>query len=104
MPYIAPEYEQVLASALERYRSGLDPELIELPEQAVFPYLISAQPATARKARVTGMLLGLPAPRYVKRGRAVRYRLADVLKWLSAADSVASTAAASSILHREVSV
>lgn len=94
MARTAPDYDQVLASALERYRAGLDPELIELPERSVFPYLIPAQPATARKARVTGMLLGIPAPRYVKRGRAVRYRLADVLGWLSNAEPVASTAAA----------
>lgn len=95
MAYTAPDYEQVLAGALARYKSGLDPHLIELPERAVFPYLIPAQPATARKSRVTGLLLGLPAPRYVRRGRSVRYRLIDVLNWLSAADSVTSTAAAS---------
>ncbi|OLO11224.1 hypothetical protein BTW10_10520 [Chromohalobacter japonicus] len=93
MACTAPDYEQVLASALERYRAGLDPELIELPERAVFPYLIPAQPATARKSRVTGMLLGIPAPCYVKRGRSVRYRLADVLNWMSNSESITSTAA-----------
>src|SRR5690554_7517671 len=64
-----------LANALARYREGFDPALIELPEAAVFPHLIAAQPSTARKARVTGVLLGRPAPRFVKRGRSVRYRL-----------------------------
>lgn len=82
-----------LANALARYREGFDPALIELPEAAVFPHLIAAQPSTARKARVTGVLLGRPAPRFVKRGRSVRYRLSDVLAWLAAADSHGSTAA-----------
>ncbi|CAM3511064.1 hypothetical protein [Halomonas lysinitropha] len=84
----------ILASALARYRDGFDPALIELPEAAVFPHLIPAQPPTARKARTTGSLLGRPAPRFVKRGRSVRYRLKDVLEWLEAAESVASTAEA----------
>ncbi|MBB3190660.1 hypothetical protein [Halomonas cerina] len=84
----------MLASALARYRDGFDPALIELPEAAVFPHLIPAQPATARKARTTGSLLGRPAPRFVKRGRAVRYRLKDVLDWLADGESYASTAEA----------
>ena len=46
-----------LAAALARYREGFDPTLIELPEAAVFPHLIPAAPATARKARVTGLSL-----------------------------------------------
>ncbi|MEQ6916041.1 hypothetical protein [Halomonas aquatica] len=84
----------ILANALARYRDGLDPALIELPEQAVFPGLIPAQPTTARKARCTGTLLGRPGPRFVRRGRAIRYRLKDVLEWLEAAESFASTAEA----------
>lgn len=84
----------ILANALARYRDGFDPALIELPEAAVFPGLIPAQPATARKARTTGSLLGRPAPRFVKRGRAVRYRLKDVLDWLADADAYGSTAEA----------
>lgn len=84
----------ILANALARYRDGFDPALIELPEAAVFPGLIPAQPATARKARTTGSLLGRPAPRFVKRGRAVRYRLQDVLEWLADGDTYASTAEA----------
>lgn len=84
----------ILANALAQYRDGFDPALIELPEAAVFPYLIPAQPATARKARTTGSLLGRPAPRFVKRGRAVRYRLKDVLDWLADADAYGSTAEA----------
>ncbi|RUR36691.1 DNA-binding protein [Vreelandella populi] len=67
---------------------------MELPESAVFPSLIPAAPSTARKSRVTGMLLGEPAPRFVRRGRNVRYRLSDVLAWLSKVDSQRSTAEA----------
>lgn len=83
-----------LANALAKYRDGLDPALIELPESAVFPGLIPAQPTTARKSRCTGTLLGRPAPRFVRRGRAIRYRLKDVLDWLAEGDSYASTAEA----------
>ncbi|MCK0751738.1 hypothetical protein [Chromohalobacter japonicus] len=84
----------ILANALARYRDGFDPALIELPEAAVFPHLIPAQPTTARKARTTGTLLGRPSPRFVKRGRTVRYRLADVLGWLADGDTYGSTAEA----------
>ncbi|MCS2609381.1 hypothetical protein [Halomonas dongshanensis] len=91
--YIDSNYQpQVLASALARYRDGFDPALIELPETAVFPHLIPVQPATARKARTTGLLLGKPAPRFVKHGRTVRYRLKDVFDWLADGDTYASTA------------
>ncbi|MEQ6917034.1 hypothetical protein [Halomonas aquatica] len=85
----------ILANALTRYRDGFDPALIELPELAVFPGLIPAQPTTARKARCTGTLLGRPAPRFVRRGRAIRYRLKDVLDWLAEGESSSSTAEAS---------
>lgn len=59
------------------HHQGYSPELIELPESAVFPALILSEPSTARKSRVTGILLGEPAPRFVHRGRNVRYRLFD---------------------------
>ncbi|MFB9146957.1 hypothetical protein ACFFU2_10560 [Halomonas alkalicola] len=85
----------ILANALARYRDGFDPALIELPESAVFPHLIPAQPSTVRKSRVTGSLLGKPTPPFVKRGRAIRYRLSDVLAWLADGNAVGSTAAAS---------
>lgn len=86
--------DAILANALAKYREGLAPELIELPEAAVFPGLIPVQPTTARKARCTGTLLGRAAPRFVRRGRAIRYRLKDVLDWLGEGDSYASTAEA----------
>lgn len=94
MPIKTQAPGDLLANALTRYRDGFDPALIELPETAVFPHLIPAQSATARKARTTGSLLGRPAPRFVKRGRAVRYRLKDVLDWLADADAYGSTAEA----------
>jgi hypothetical protein len=79
-------------SALARYRGGCNPALIELPEKAVFPGLINAQPGTARKSRTTGILLGRPAPRFVKHGRTVRYRLKDVLEWLETGKDYSNTA------------
>lgn len=91
-----PTQQQVpsnnLDGALARYGAGFDPTLIELTEHDVFPHLISASPSTGRKARVTGTLLGKPAPRYIKRGRSVRYRLSDVLTWLADADAYTSSA------------
>lgn len=84
--------DDILDNAYRLYQQGYSPELIELPESAVFPALIPAAPSTARKSRVTGMLLGEPAPRFVRRGRNIRYRLSDILAWLSEADPQRSTA------------
>lgn len=92
MPTKTQDPSDILANAMAKYRDGLDPRLIELPEAAVFPHLIPAQPTTARKARCTGTLLGKPAPRFIKRGRSIRYRLKDVLDWLADADDYGSTA------------
>ncbi len=86
------DYKQTLDDALRRYNEGMDPKLIELPELSVFPALICAAPTTARIARITGTLLGRPAPKFVKRGRAVRYRLADVLGWLEEGETYGSNA------------
>lgn len=99
----AQESSALLNSALQRYQAGWDPTLIELPERAVFPHLISAQPSTARKSRGTGMLLGKPAPRFIRRGRNIRYRLVDVLDWLKDGKPVNSTAEAS-MKNREDSI
>ena len=90
----AQQSGDALANALARYRDGFDPTLIELSELAIFPHLIPATPSTGRKSRVTGTLLGRPAPRFIKRGRAVRYRLKDVLDWLEDGESYGSTAEA----------
>ncbi|MFY0992732.1 hypothetical protein [Halomonas sp. C05BenzN] len=88
------ERGRVLAEILEAQRAGLAPHLIELSEQQVFPYLIPCSPRTGRDARRSGTLLGRPAPVFVKRGRQVRYRLADVTAWLEQSRAFPSTAAA----------
>ncbi len=94
MPVNHQDPTDVLAAAMARYHAGADPKLIELPESAVFPHLIHAQPTTARKSRVTGVLLGKPTPPFVKRGRSIRYRLSDVLEWLAEGETYGSTAEA----------
>lgn len=83
-----------LSNALALFNTGYDPALIELPEKSVFPFLIPAAPATARKSRCTGILLGRPAPQFVRRGRSVRYRLSDILSWITEGDGYRSTAEA----------
>lgn len=74
--------KEILDSAFELRKNGLPDNLIELPERAVFPHLIPVQPSTARKSRITGTLQGREAPRFIKRGRSVYYRLSDCLAWL----------------------
>ncbi|MEQ3638646.1 MAG: hypothetical protein ABNH03_02725 [Alteromonas sp.] len=39
-----------------------------------------------RKSRMTGYILGVPAPRHIKFGKSVRYRLADIQDWLEGLD------------------
>ncbi|MYL23977.1 hypothetical protein GLV89_09300 [Halomonas alkaliantarctica] len=80
--------------AITLFNNGVDPSLIELSEKAVFPILINAAPPTARKSRVTGILLGRPAPDYVKHGRTVRYRLSTILSWIDNAEIVNNSAQA----------
>lgn len=82
---------EILAEALELYRSGYD---AEVSEKCVFPALIPASVNTGRQARNSGRLLGRPGPRFIKRGRMVRYRLSDVFAWLDEANIVTSTAEA----------
>ncbi|WP_136254459.1 hypothetical protein [Onishia niordana] len=84
-----------LATALAKQRDGFPSNLIELTERAAFPGVIRVQPITARKARCTGILLGRPAPRFVRRGRSISYRLSDLLEWLAYGESYANTAEAS---------
>ncbi|NYS80127.1 hypothetical protein HZS80_20900 [Halomonas glaciei] len=89
------DIDKELADALARAKAGVDLAMIELPDIVVFPRLIPAMPATARKARSTGILLGRPGPLFVKRGHHVRYRLSDVYAWLESSESYSSTAEAS---------
>ena len=89
------DIDKELNDALARAKAGVDLAMIELPDVVVFPRLIPAMPATARKARSTGQLLGRPGPKFVKRGHHVRYRLSDVYAWLESSESYSSTAEAS---------
>ncbi len=88
------ERGRILAEILEAERAGLAPHLIELSERQVFPYLIPCSPRTGRDARRSGVLLGRPAPSFVKRGRMVRYRYSDIQAYLESAEAFPSTAAA----------
>lgn len=74
--------ETGLQDALKLYGDGFPPDKIYLEEKEVFPGLIKAARSTGRKARSTGTLLGREAPKYVKTGHRVRYKLSDVLEWL----------------------
>ncbi len=93
MPAKAQNPAAILAEALARYRNGFDPELIEIPEAAA-ALGFGVAPATLRKSRCTGLLLGRPAPRFVRRGRTIRYRLKAQLDWLAEGDTYSSTAEA----------
>lgn len=94
----AVSVDDLVEEALACYRAGDDPELIEMTEKVVFPRLIPVAPATARKSRCTGILLGQPAPKFIRRGRSIRYRLQDVRDWLADANVYCSTLEAD--LHR----
>ncbi|TLF52753.1 hypothetical protein FEI13_03340 [Halomonas urmiana] len=83
--------DELVEEALSRYRAGDDTKLIEMTEKVVFPRLIPVAPATARKSRCTGILLGQPAPKFIRRGRSIRYRFQDVLDWLEDANVYSST-------------
>jgi Helix-turn-helix domain len=40
-------------------------------------------PQTIEKSRMTGKLFGIPAPKFIKRGRLVFYRLGELEQWHS---------------------
>ncbi len=81
--------------AIELLEQGADPDQILLKEGDAFE-LLPCEQSTLRKARFTGVLLGHPAPPFVKLGKNVRYRLSDLLRWRDNAVKVvhANTAAA----------
>jgi|GEM_PF-1558129 len=39
-----------------------------------------------RKSRSTGYLLGIKAPRHIKLGRLVQYRIEDVIRWIEVSE------------------
>ena len=58
--------------------------------------------ATVRKSRCTGILLGQPAPRFIRIGKTIRYRESDLQAWLDQFSTFANTAEESKLLtHRE---
>jgi len=44
--------------------------------------ILKVAESTLRKSRVTGELLGIPAPKYYKLGRRVRYLESDLHEWI----------------------
>jgi hypothetical protein len=75
-----------------KVESGMPYHSIYLKEKQVFPHIIPAQPATARKSRSTGILFGRPTPDFIKMNRNIYYRLSDVMKWMSEFNTYSSTA------------
>jgi hypothetical protein len=47
---------------------------------------------TLRKSRYTGVLLGLPAPSYLKLGVKVLYKTQELDRWLSSVPQITNTA------------
>jgi hypothetical protein len=45
-------------------------------------YELRISPVTVKMSRCSGVLLGYPAPPFVKLGRCIRYRRNDLSEWL----------------------
>jgi|GEM_PF-1429834 len=56
--------------------------------------VLGVSPATLRKSRVSGTLLGLPTPAFLKMGKTIRYRESDLQAWLDQFSTFANTAEA----------
>lgn len=56
--------------------------------------MLGVSPATLRKSRVSGTLLGLPTPVFLKMGKTIRYRDSDLKAWLNQFSTFANTAEA----------
>lgn len=54
-------------------------QLLDEKEAAL---IIGAATPTLRKSRCTGKLFGLPAPKYLKLGRTIRYQSEALNDWL----------------------
>ena len=67
------------------------------PDTLAAPVLGVAAP-TLRKSRCTGVLLGHPAPVFIKQGRRVRYREEVLLAWLAQFQPCRNTLEAQRIL------
>jgi hypothetical protein len=56
--------------------------------------LLGVAPATLRKSRVTGTLLGMATPAFLKIGKTVRYRESDLREWLDEIQTYRNTSEA----------
>ena len=45
-------------------------------------YELRISPVTVKMSRCSGVLLGYPAPPFIKLGRCIRYRRNDLFEWL----------------------
>lgn len=45
-------------------------------------YGLQLSDCTLRKSRLTGYLLGVQAPRHIKIGNSVQYRIEDIIDWI----------------------
>lgn len=71
-----------------------------LDDHATAP-LLGVSPATLRKSRVTGTLLGLPTPAFLKMGKTIRYKESDLQAWLDQFSTFANTAEAKQAAHTQ---
>jgi hypothetical protein len=62
----------------------LDPTLVLLRTSEAAD-LLSVSPSLLRGARVSGRMLGRPAPAHVQLDTTIRYRLSDLTEWLESA-------------------
>jgi len=62
----------------------LDPTLVLLRTSEAAD-ILSVSPSLLRSARVSGRMLGRPAPAYVQLDTTIRYRLSDLTEWLESA-------------------
>jgi predicted DNA-binding transcriptional regulator AlpA len=53
--------------------------------------LVGSTPNSLRQSRYTGLLFGVPAPRFIKLGRSIRYRLSEILAFRELFPEVDST-------------
>jgi len=62
----------------------LDPALVLLRTSEAAD-ILSVSPSLLRRARVSGQMLGRPAPTHVQLDTTIRYRLSDLTEWLESA-------------------
>lgn len=50
-------------------------------------FAIGIDDTTLRKSRATGYLLGVPAPRHLKIGYTIQYRIEDIIDWIETVEA-----------------